>query len=88
MIGITAIGAYLPIYRLAREEIGKMWRTKGAAGEKAVAGYDEDAVTMAVAAAADCLNPNQKKIDGLYFATTTSPYRENRAPRSSPARWI
>ena len=79
MIGITAIGAYLPIYRLAREEIGKMWRTKGAAGEKAVAGYDEDAVTMAVDAAADCLKANQKKIDGLYFATTTSPYREKQS---------
>ena len=54
MIGITSIGAYIPLYRLKREEIAGMWGTKGIGGEKAVAGYDEDSVTMAVAAARDC----------------------------------
>jgi len=46
-------------------------------GEKAVANYDEDSVTMAVAAGVDCLRGfKRESIDGLYFASTTSPYRE------------
>ena len=50
MTGITSIGAYIPMYTLQREEIARMWGTKGIGGEKAVAGYDEDSITMAVAA--------------------------------------
>jgi 3-hydroxy-3-methylglutaryl CoA synthase len=76
MAGITAIGAYIPKYRLNLEEIAKFWHIKGAVGEKAVAGYDEDSITMAVAAALDCLSINDVDPDGLYFATTTNPYRE------------
>ena len=75
MTGITSIGAYVPRYRLSVEEIAKFWRIKGAVGEKAVAGYDEDTITMAVAAASDCLSLSDKP-DALYLATTTNPYRE------------
>jgi 3-hydroxy-3-methylglutaryl CoA synthase len=46
-------------------------------GEKAVANYDEDSLTMATAAAIDCLNGGSREaVEGLYFATTTPPYRE------------
>jgi len=76
MAGITSIGAYIPMYRLSGEEIGKMWRAKGATGGKAVAGYDEDSVTMAVAAALDCMKGSDKGPDALYFASTTAPYKE------------
>jgi hydroxymethylglutaryl-CoA synthase len=76
MAGITSIGAYIPMYRLSLEEVTKFWRAKGAGGEKAVAGYDEDSITMAVAAAMDCLKSGAEQPQGLYFATTTSPYRE------------
>jgi hydroxymethylglutaryl-CoA synthase len=76
MAGIKSICAYVPMYRLSLEEITKFWRTRGAAGEKAVAGYDEDSITMAVAAAMDCLNGSEEQPQGLNFATTTSPYRE------------
>jgi 3-hydroxy-3-methylglutaryl CoA synthase len=76
MAGITSIGAYIPMYRLSLEEITKFWRTKGASGEKAVAGYDEDSITMAVAAVMDCMKGGEEQPQGLYFATTTSPYRE------------
>jgi hydroxymethylglutaryl-CoA synthase len=76
MAGITSIGAYVPRYRLSLEEIAKFWRIKKAGGEKAVAGFDEDSVTMAVAAALDCLGRNSEEADGLYFATTTAPYKE------------
>jgi 3-hydroxy-3-methylglutaryl CoA synthase len=67
------------MYRLHREEIGRFWRTKGIGGEKAVAGYDEDTVTMSVAAAQDCMGRNDKKIRGLYFASTTAPYKEKQS---------
>ncbi len=76
MAGITSIGAYIPMYRLNLEEITRFWRIKGASGEKAVAGYDEDSLTMAVAAALDCLKGVGEQPQGLYFATTTNPYRE------------
>jgi 3-hydroxy-3-methylglutaryl CoA synthase len=46
-------------------------------GEKAVANHDEDSLTMAVAAAMDCVSDTElEKIDGLFFATTTTPYKE------------
>ena len=76
MAGITSIGAYIPMYRLSLQEITGFWRAKGASGAKAVAGYDEDSITMAVAAALDCLKGAEQRPEGLYFATTTSPYRE------------
>jgi len=76
MAGIISIGAYVPMYRLSGEEIGRMWRTKGARGERAVAGYDEDPLTMAVAAVLDCLKGSEGKVDALFLASTTAPYRE------------
>jgi len=79
MVGITSIGAYIPKYRLSLEEIGKMWQTRGGPGEKSIAGYDEDAVTMAVAASLDCMKRTGSKADGLYLATTTAPYKEKQS---------
>ncbi|OPY79375.1 MAG: hypothetical protein A4E65_01875 [Syntrophorhabdus sp. PtaU1.Bin153] len=78
MTGITSLGAYIPTYRLNKEEIGRMWKAKGGAGEKAIAGYDEDAVTMAVTAAVDCAKKG-KTANGLYFATTSAPYKEKQS---------
>jgi len=46
-------------------------------GEKSVANFDEDSVTMAVEAANDCItNADRKSIDGLFLATTTAPLLE------------
>jgi 3-hydroxy-3-methylglutaryl CoA synthase len=46
-------------------------------GERAVAYYDEDSLTMAVEAALDCVTGwDSRSVDGLFFATTTSPYKE------------
>jgi 3-hydroxy-3-methylglutaryl CoA synthase len=46
-------------------------------GEKAVANYDEDSLTMAVAASMDCLKGvDRDKIDGVYFASISLPYKE------------
>lgn len=77
MAGIISYGAYIPLYRLSRAEISKAWGMPGAPGEKAVANYDEDSLTMAVAACLDCMGDmDRKQIDGLFMATTTSPYKE------------
>jgi len=49
----------------------------GVPGEKAVANYDEDSVTMAVAAGFDSLTGvGMETLEALYFATTTAPYKE------------
>lgn len=78
MVGITSMGAYIPVYRLEREEIGKAWGKRATVGgERAVANFDEDTVSMAVAAGIDCLEGiDREQIDGLFFATTTAPYKE------------
>ena len=77
MLGITSYGAYIPVYRLSQSEISRAWGGRGGRGERAVANHDEDSITMAVEAAIDCLNGmDRHTVDGLYFASTTSPYRE------------
>ena len=77
MAGIVSYGAYVPFYRLSRAEIARAWGAAASPGERAVANYDEDSLTMAVAAARDCLKGiDRKSIGGLYFASTTAPYKE------------
>ncbi|MBT6615848.1 MAG: hydroxymethylglutaryl-CoA synthase family protein, partial [Deltaproteobacteria bacterium] len=83
MVGICSYGGYVPRYRLNR---GLVYQAMGwmnpanasnAAGEKAVANFDEDAVTMAVAAGVDALQGiNRSAIGGVYFASTSMPYKE------------
>jgi hydroxymethylglutaryl-CoA synthase len=71
MIGIEAYGQYIPWWRLDLAALGI------GRGERAIANFDEDTLTMGVAAGANCLgNSDRDRIDGLYFATTTSPYKE------------
>jgi hydroxymethylglutaryl-CoA synthase len=85
MIGITSYGAYIPLHRLSRAELFRAWAGIGmlgmsVPGEKAVASYDEDSVTMAVEAVIDCLRGiDPKTVDGLYLASTTHPYAEKQS---------
>ncbi len=80
MVGIISYGVHIPWHRISHKTISSAMGWFNAAsppGEKAVANYDEDSITMAVSAGMDCLdNLEREKIDGLYFATTTSPYTE------------
>ncbi len=72
MAGIAAFGAYVPRYRLGASTDG--WNSRA---ERSVANFDEDSVSMAVAAGLDCLaGHDREKIDGLLLATTTPPYAE------------
>ncbi len=80
MTGITSFGAYIPFYRLAHKEIARAWGGRASEGERAVANVDEDSITMAVEAVRDLLADSEgREIDGLMFATTTSPYAEKQA---------
>ena len=82
MVGIAAWGAYAPRLRLSRKAVttANAWvapnlRAK-AKGERSMANWDEDALTMAVEAARDALGPDDDRsaIDALYFASTTAPF--------------
>ena len=77
MAGITSYGAYIPLWRLSRDVIAKAWESSPIGGERSVANNDEDTITMASEAAIDCLaGLERRSVDGLYFASTTSPYKE------------
>ncbi|HEY8515049.1 MAG TPA: OB-fold domain-containing protein [Candidatus Binatia bacterium] len=76
-IGISAHGAYVPKARLPRELIAGEWGGFSMGGEKAVASHDEDSLTLAVGAALNCFAAGEvPDLDGVLFASTTSPYRE------------
>ncbi len=83
MIGITSYGAYIPRLRLDRMSIYQHmgWLTPAivmaAQGERSMCNWDEDSVTMAVAASRDCLIGKDKlAVDGLYLASTTLPFAD------------
>jgi hydroxymethylglutaryl-CoA synthase len=77
---ISSFGAYVPLFRLSRQEMGDAWGVPAVPGERAVANADEDSLTMAVAAGLDCLaGLDPSAIDGLFFATTTAPYGERQS---------
>src|SRR5512133_2128059 len=83
MIGITSYGAYIPRLRLDRMAIYQAmgWFAPAivmvAQGERSMCNHDEDALTMAVAAARDCLTGADKKgIDGAYLCSTTLPFAD------------
>jgi hydroxymethylglutaryl-CoA synthase len=79
MVGITSFAAYVPAYRLSRDGISRFWGTKSLGGDRAVAKYDEDSLTMAVEATRGCLKRSRRRADGIFFASTTSPYQEKQA---------
>jgi len=77
MVGITSIGIHIPFYMLARELISKAWGSRSIGGQKSIANYDEDSITMAVEAANGCWDSqDRQEIDSIFFCSTTSPYKE------------
>jgi len=81
MLGIVSFGAYVPRLRLQREAVvsSNQWFDPGLAthraGERAMCNFDEDALTMAVEAARDCLaGRDPQRVDDLLLASTTLPY--------------
>ena len=80
MIGFVSHAAYLPAYRITREEIATAWGGRAQAGRKVVMRFDEDPLTMAATAAWQCVATEREQqktaAAALYFASTTAPYQE------------
>lgn len=57
LIGIIGYGSYVPMYRISNAEIARVWEGggRGPVKEKAVAGLDEDTVTISIEAARNAL---------------------------------
>ena len=79
-VGIVGYGAYIPRYRLPGREISRIW-TGGLAGtpvrEKAVAGVDEDVVTMAIEAARNAIASagiDPLQIRAVWVGSESHPY--------------
>jgi hydroxymethylglutaryl-CoA synthase len=77
MSGLISYGAYVPYYRMNQSLIRDAWGRGAGKGERSVANFDEDSITMAASAGMDCIRGFPlEEIDGLYFCSTTSPYNE------------
>ena len=79
-VGIVGYGAYIPRYRLPAAEISRIW-TNGLGGtpikEKAVAGIDEDVITMAIEAARNavaCADIAPQDIRAVWVGSESHPY--------------
>ncbi len=83
MVGIVAFGAYVPRLRLNRQAVydANKWFAPGlrglAKGERSMANWDEDSITMAVEASRDCLASHKAEdVRNIYFASTTHPFKD------------
>jgi len=79
-VGIVGYGAYIPRYRLPGAEISRIW-THGLGGtpvkEKAVAGIDEDVITMSIEAARNavaCAGIAPVDIRAVWVGSESHPY--------------
>ncbi len=84
MIGITGYGGYVPRLRMVRKAIveANAWYASGlggrAKGARALANWDEDSLTLAVAAARDCLGAAEDRshVGSVILASGTLPFAE------------
>jgi len=83
MAGIVSYGGYIPLLRLDRGTVffANAWMNPAlfsvAQGERSMANWDEDSVTMAVEASRDCLRGFDKgKVDALYLASLSFPFQD------------
>ncbi len=79
-VGIIGYGAYIPRYRLPAKEVSRVW-TSGLGGtpikEKAVAGIDEDVITMSIEAARNAIARAQidpTLIRAVWVGSESHPY--------------
>lgn len=81
--GITAYGSYIPRLRLSRQAVAQAnaWyapQFAGRKGTRSMANWDEDSITMAVAAARDCLGADDERghICSVQLVSSTLPFAE------------
>lgn len=79
-VGFAGYGAYIPQYRLPASEVARIW-TGGQGGlpikEKAVAGLDEDVITMSIEAARNALARaaiSPTEIRAVWVGSESHPY--------------
>jgi hydroxymethylglutaryl-CoA synthase len=79
-VGIVGYGAYVPRFRLAASEVSRVW-TNGLGGlpvtEKAVAGPDEDVITMSIEAARNALARaaiDPRALRAVWIGSESHPY--------------
>ena len=79
-VGIVGYGAYVPRYRLPATEVSRVW-TNGLGGtpvkEKAVAGLDEDVITMSIEAARNAIaraEIDPRDIRAVWVGSESHPY--------------
>src|SRR3989344_2651494 len=87
MTGIISYGTYIPKYRLRLSEIANVWGKDSneienglKILEKAVPGFDEDAVTMGIEAAKKAVgmaNISPSSLQSLYVGSESHPYAVN-----------
>jgi hydroxymethylglutaryl-CoA synthase len=79
-VGIVGYGAYVPRYRLPAEEVARVWGdVSGAAPitEKAVAGLDEDTISMSIEASRNALaraRIDPQDIRAVWIGSESHPY--------------
>jgi len=78
-VGILGYGAYIPLYRIRAEEIGKVWGKSSSFPiiEKAVAGIDEDVITISAEAAKYALRRagiSPSELGAILIGTESKPY--------------
>src|SRR5258707_10194658 len=74
MAGIVSYGSYVPYRRLKRSAIAAVLGTPSGKGERAIASFDEDSVSMAVEAVCHALKSAPPgDVEALIFATTPPP---------------
>lgn len=80
-VGLVGYGAYVPRYRLPAVEVARIWAGGKTGGlpvkEKAVAGMDEDVITMSIEAARNALNRaqiNPEDLRAVWVGSESHPY--------------
>lgn len=77
---IQGVAVHVPRYRLAAQDVSECWGSRRPAGNRAVANWDEDSVTMAVEAARRCLAAAPSaRVPAVLMASTTLPYAEKQS---------
>jgi hydroxymethylglutaryl-CoA synthase len=79
-VGVVGYGVYIPRYRLPGSEIARLWQGEEGGSpvkEKAVAGLDEDTVTMSIEAARNALKRagiNPGELRAVWVGSESHPY--------------
>lgn len=83
-VGIVSYGAYVPRYRIAPEEIARVWGADGVAlarslaiARKSVPGPDEDVITISVEAARQAMDRagiDPQDLGAVYVGSESHPY--------------